>query len=351
MIDWSMAQRIAGTVAGTTSPEARRLPGDLPALARTAEAAVVAYAGLRPPGPLPPPEAVDRDAWAQANLTTMRTTLAPLVEKLDQKTRTTAPALRTGASYLLAAEVGGIVGLLGRRVLGQYELALLDADAPARLLLVAPNVRDAARELDVDLGELLTWVTVHEVTHAVQFSAVPWLRSYLGGLLHELLASADVQLDASAVFRLPSADDLSKLWEGLREGGLVHAVAGPERKALLDRVQAAMALVEGHAEHVMDEAGAPLLRSLPELRSALDRRRAERPTAWRLLERLLGLDLKMRQYEIGRRFVDGVVQRGGIAALNRAWTGPEALPTPAELDDPVGWLARTEQLELGRGAA
>jgi uncharacterized protein (DUF2342 family) len=97
----------------------------------------------------------------------------------------------------------------------------------------------------------------------------------------------------------------------------------------------------------MDAAGGPMLRSLPELRARLDRRRAERPTAWRLLERLLGLDLKMRQYEIGRRFVDGVVERGGIAALNRAWTAPERLPTLAELDDPGAWMRRTAVPELG----
>jgi len=347
MIDWRLAERIAGVAAGTSAPEARRLPGDLPGLARTAEEAVVAYTGLRPPSPLPAPEAVDRDAWARANLATMRTTLEPLVGSLEEKTATMPPAVRSAAAYVLAGEIGGVVGLLGRRVLGQYELALLDADAPARLLLVAPNVRDAARELDADLGELLTWVTVHEVTHAVQFSAVDWLRPYLGGLLRELLASADVQLDTSAVLRIPSLDDLGKLWEGLRDGGLVHAVAGPERKALLDRIQAAMALVEGHAEHTMDVAGAPLLRSLPRLREALDKRRAERPPVWRLLERLLGLDLKMRQYEIGRRFVDGVVERGGIAALNRAWTAPERLPTLDELDDPGAWLRRTAVPELG----
>ena len=117
------------------------------------------------------------------------------------------------------------------------------------------------------------------------------------------------------------------------------ALAGAERKALLDRVQAAMALVEGHAEHVMDAAGAPLLRSLPELRAALDRRRGERPPAWRLIERLLGLEMKMRQYEVGRRFVDAVVEQGGMAALNRAWTGPERLPTLAELEDPAALAA------------
>jgi coenzyme F420 biosynthesis associated uncharacterized protein len=341
VIDWGLAERIADGVAGTPASVAA-LPADLAELARTAEAAVTTYTGLVPPAPLPAPEAVDRATWARANLATMRTTLAPLVDKLDERVRATgAGPLRSAAGLLVAGEVGGLVGLMARRVLGQYELGLLDVEAPARLLLVAPNIGDAAGELSVDLGELLTWVTVHEVTHAVQFSAVPWLRGHLGGLLSELLSSAEVKLDPMALLRLPSRDDLVAWRDALRDGGLVSLVAGPERKALLDRVQAAMALVEGHAEHVMDAAGAPLLRSLPQLRAALDQRRAERPPLWRLLERLIGLDLKMRQYEIGRRFVDGVVERGGMAALNRAWAAPENLPTLAELADPDAWLRRT----------
>ncbi|HSD78063.1 MAG TPA: zinc-dependent metalloprotease [Solirubrobacteraceae bacterium] len=347
MIDWGLAERVADAVSGTPAG-GTVLPGDLPALARTAEAAVTAYTGMRPPGPLPAPEAVDRATWARANLATMRTTLAPVVDRFDERLASAAAAgpLRSAAGFIVAGEIGGLVGLMARRVLGQYELGLLDLEAPARLLLVAPNVRDAARELDVDLGELLTWVTVHEVTHAVQFTAVPWLRPHLGALLSELLASAEVKLDPAAVLRMPSREDLAAWRDAVRDGGLVRLVAGPERKALLDRVQAAMALVEGHAEHVMDAAGAPLLRSLPLLRGALDRRRAERPPLWRLLERLLGLDLKMRQYEIGRRFVDGVVDRGGVAGLNRAWMAPEYLPTLAELEDPGAWLRRTGPREL-----
>jgi putative hydrolase len=108
-----------------------------------------------------------------------------------------------------------------------------------------------------------------------------------------------------------------------------------------------MAMVEGHAEHVMDAAGAPVLPNVATLREAMNRRRRDRSPTFKLLERLLGLDLKLRQYEDGRRFCDGVVQRGGIDALNRAWTSPERLPTLAELDDPAGWIRRTEIRAVG----
>jgi coenzyme F420 biosynthesis associated uncharacterized protein len=355
MLDWGLAERVADLVAGASvpgsdpppdAPAERPLSDDLGALSARAREAVVAYTRLEPARPMPPLEAVDRPAWARANLVTMRSTLAPLVERMEERTGTLAGPLRAASSAVLAVEIGGLVGLMGRRVLGQYELALLDVAAPVRLLLVEPNLRDAATELDVDLDQLVTWVVVHEVTHAVQFTAVEWLQEHLGGLLRELLGSLDVSIDPSALLRMPRREDLAGLWESLRDGGLVTAVAGPERRAVLDRVQATMALVEGHAEHVMDAAGGPLLRDLPALRSALDRRRRERPPVMRLLERLLGLDLKMRQYEVGRRFCDAVVLRGGIEALNRAWTAPALLPTLAELEDADAWLARTRVRQL-----
>ena len=338
-----MAERVAGAVAGTPNGDAGKpLPGDLAAMATEARVRVVAYSRLEPANELPPPEAVDRAAWAKANLITMRGTLDPLLEKATGGRGPMAGPLRAAGGAVLAAEVGGIVGFMGRHVLGQYELALLDPTQGARLLLVAPNLHEAARGMEVELDELLPWVVFHEVTHAVQFNGVPWLREHLAGMLRELLSSVQVKIDPMALLKLPTADDLKALWEQVRDGGLVTAVVGPERKALMDRLQATMAMIEGHAEHVMDAAGAPVLPNVGRLRAAMDRRRRERPPAFKLLERLLGLDMKLRQYEHGKRFCDAVVARGGIEALNRAWTAPERLPTMAELDDPAAWIRRTE---------
>jgi coenzyme F420 biosynthesis associated uncharacterized protein len=343
VIDWTLAERVAGAVAGAPNGEtAKPLPGDLRAMADEARARVVAYARLEPAAKLPAPEGVDRETWAKANLRTMRGTLDPLVSQVGGGSGPLAGPLRAAGGMLLAGEIGGIVGFMGRHVLGQYELALLDPTQGARLLLVVPNLHEAAKGMDVDLEELLPWVVFHEVTHAVQFNGVPWLREHLAGMLRELLASVQVKVDASALLKLPTVDDLKGMWDQIREGGLVTAVAGPERKALIDRLQATMALIEGHAEHVMDAAGAPVLPNVGKLRAAMDRRRKERPPLFKLLERLLGLDMKMRQYEHGKRFCDAVVARGGIDALNRAWSAPGRLPTLEELDDPAGWIRRTE---------
>jgi coenzyme F420 biosynthesis associated uncharacterized protein len=337
MVDWRLAQRVAEAVAGGDG--AGPPPGngaDLEAMSARALAGVTAYARLQPASPPPPAEAVGRREWARANLETMRGTLDPLLERLG------SGPLQSAGGMLVAVEAGGIVGFMGRSVLGQYELALLDPERPPRLLLVAPNLGEAARRFEADEAELLEWVVFHEITHAVQFSGVPWLRDHIAGLLRELLASVKVEVDPMALLRLPKMEDLRALWDAVREGGLVHAVAGEERKWIIDRLQAVMALVEGHAEHVMDAAGAAVLPSLPALREALERRRREKPPLMKLLERLLGLDLKLRQYVIGKRFCDAVVRDWGIDGLNRAWASPDLLPTLSELDDPGSWVRRTQ---------
>ncbi|HEX7300412.1 MAG TPA: zinc-dependent metalloprotease [Solirubrobacteraceae bacterium] len=337
MIDWRLAERVAEAVAGgdgATPPLAGT--ADLEAMSARALERVGDYAQLRPADPPPPAEPIGRSEWSKANLATMRGTLDPLLERLG-----TGP-LQSAGGMLIGVEAGGIVGFMGRSVLGQYELALLDPDRPPRLLLVVPNLREAARTFEADEAELLEWVVFHEITHAVQFSGVPWLREHVAGLLRELLASVKVEIDPTALLRLPKAQDLRALWDAVREGGLVHAVAGAERKALIDRLQAVMALIEGHAEHVMDAAGAAVLPSLPKLREALERRRRQKPPLVKLLERLLGLDLKLRQYLIGKRFCDDVVRDWGIEGLNRAWSAPELIPTLAELHDPPAWIRRTQ---------
>jgi coenzyme F420 biosynthesis associated uncharacterized protein len=343
VIGWELAERVAAGLGGNGAADSG-LPGDLEALAREAERAVVTYTALTPQAPLPAAEAVGRSEWSRANVRLLRTTLAPLEAKLDDGPASAAGAgaLRSVAGGMLGVQIGGLVGYMSRRVLGQYEVALSNAEpeAPPRLYLVAPNLRELAQTIDAPLEHLLAWVTVHEVTHAVQFSSVPWLRPYLGGLLGELLESAEVDVGAGSL-RVPTLDDARALWERAREGGLIGAVAGPERTQLLDRVQSAMAIVEGHAEHVMDAAGGPLVPSLDRLREALERRRAERTPLAALLERLLGLELKLRQYREGKRFCDEVVARVGVAGLNRAFAAPELLPSARELADPAGWIERT----------
>ncbi len=350
MLDRALAQRIANAVArakGSGAPAGTTVPGDLVAICTDAQLRVVTYTGLRPRSALPVPEAVQRPDWIAANVASMGALLDPLGERLSAAGGAGAIAglirgpARAATTALLSAEAGALTGYLSQRVLGQFEFVIVDPLAPARLLFVAPNIASAAVRLDADAEELLTWIAFHEVTHAVQFTAVPWLRPHLAGLVEELLASLELKVDPSTLLRVPSADDVRATVAAVREGGLVAAIGAGRRRELLERIQSVMGVVEGHAEHVMDIVGAQALPSLAALRTALDRRRHERPPLIALLERLIGLDAKLRQYEDGKRFCDAVATAAGAAALHSVFDGPEQLPTVAELHDPEAWMRRT----------
>jgi coenzyme F420 biosynthesis associated uncharacterized protein len=339
VIDHALAERLAILLAGGAG-DTGTPPSWLGARVERAAERIVEVTAMQPTSPLPKPEWLDRGGWASANLSSTAGLLDPLLEGVGESLGVLAGPARTGVSYLASAEIGVLLGLVGRRVLGQYELNLLDPDVPARLLFVGPNIDTVATGMDADRDELADWIVFHEVTHAVQFAGVPWLRTHISGLLREVLGELEIKVDPRALARIPTGADLRALADAVREGGLALAVVGPGKRALLERVQAIMALVEGHAEWTMDAAARDILPSLDELRAALDARRRDRPPALRLLDRLLGLELKMRQYQEGRTFCDAVVAAAGVAALHGAWRSPEDAPTIAELRDPGLWLAR-----------
>jgi coenzyme F420 biosynthesis associated uncharacterized protein len=345
VIDWRLAGSVAQMVASAApappaSPRATTTAAELEAFAAESAERVAEYTGLVAAGELPSPETVDRPGWVAVNLGSMRTVLDPVAERAGAGMGPLAGPVKAAAGVLLALEVGVISGYLAGRVLGQYEFPVLDPAAPARLLFVGPNLENAARNLKADQGGMLRWVALHETTHALQFTGVPWLREHLAARVKELISALDAAVDPRRLLKLPAADDLRGLVDAVRRGDLIQWVAGPEQAARLDEVQALMALIEGYAEHVMDAVGAPILPELDSLRDAMDRRRSERSGLLRLLEKVIGLDLKMRQYEEGKRFCDAVVELGGIETLNKAWASPESLPTLAELRDPAAWVAR-----------
>jgi coenzyme F420 biosynthesis associated uncharacterized protein len=344
MIDWIVAERIATLIAG--SGDARVPTVDLAPIAAESEARVIAYTGLQPARPLPDPEGIGRREWVTSNIDSMRMLLDPVLERAGNSLGPLRPAMQIGMGLLLSTEVGVVLGYLGQRVLGQYELVLLDEavpDRPPRLLFVLPNLGQAVRSFDADEQEFMTWVTLHEVTHAVQFGGVPWLHAHVAGLVRELLSRAEVRIDAPRKLRIPTADEVRETAAALRRGDFVSIVTTDDERETLDRVQAVMAVIEGHAEHVMDAVAPDLVPSLERLREGIDRRRRSQSGLSRVLARLLGMDLKLRQYEQGKRFCDAVVRDAGVAALHHVFSSPEALPTLRELQDHRAWLERTAE--------
>jgi coenzyme F420 biosynthesis associated uncharacterized protein len=354
VIDWILAEKIAGYLAGTGDAATPR--ADLSALAVESERRVTAYTGLAPTRPLPPPEGIGRREWVQTNITGMRSLLDPVLNRAGGGLGPLKPAAKLALGVVVTTEVGVVLGYLAQRVLGQYELVLLDeaeSAAPPRLLFVMPNLGQAVRSFEAQEDEFMTWVALHEVTHAVQFAGVPWLHSHVAGLVRELLRSAELRMEAERKLRMPTWTQARRTFNALRKGDLVSILTSDVERATLDQVQAVMAVIEGHAEHVMDAVAPDLLPSLPSLRAALDRRRQTQSGLSRLVAKLLGLELKLRQYEQGKFFCDAIVRAAGTEALTRVFSGPDALPTLAELTDPARWLHRVglhQQLPQASGA-
>jgi coenzyme F420 biosynthesis associated uncharacterized protein len=346
MVDWTLARQVARFAAGGGSAPSLDEPGFDARVAATRRV-LSDYTGLVATEPIPAPEAVSRADWAEVNVGTMADMLDPVTQRLGNRftgSGAFAGPLRIATGATVAAEIGLVVGYMSQRVLGQYELSLLETDRPARLLFVEPNLARAIRDLDVDADSFLSWIVLHELTHVLQFSGVPWLREHMGSLMRSYLATVEVRIERGAAGGLPSLPNPARLLESFREGGLVALVQTREQRAIMDRVQAAMSVIEGYSEHVMDAVGSDVLPAYEGLRDAMERRRRSRSAPERVLQRLLGFEMKMRQYEQGKQFCDAVVAGHGIGALNRVWESPESLPSAAELRRPDAWVARIGEL-------
>lgn len=335
MVDWDLAVRLGSRIAGegptVSREEAAAAVDELRAGAERSTALVRDFTGLDAPDGTAPVLVVDRPGWVQANADGFRTVLTPLVDKLTEK-RPTGLALAVG-SRVTAAEVGGLLGFLAGKVLGQFDPF---HDPHGRLLLVAPNVVHIERELGVDPSDFRLWVCLHEETHRVQFTAVPWMRDHL---FSEVRAIADT-VDSSAALEDGLRRAVEGLRSGLRGGSLMEALSSPEQRAIVDRVTGVMSLLEGHADVVMDGVGPTVIPSVAAIRARFDERRGGVGTLDRLLRRLLGLDAKMAQYRDGARFVRAVVDQAGMDGFNAVWERPENLPSKTEIADPDAWVAR-----------
>jgi coenzyme F420 biosynthesis associated uncharacterized protein len=294
------------------------------------------YTGLDAPENTAPVLVVDRRGWVQANADAFAVALAPLVDRVTSK-RPPGPVATAIGSRVTGLEVGGLLGFLGGKVLGQFDPF---HDPHGRLLLVAPNIVHVERELGAVPGDFRLWVCLHEETHRVQFTANPWLRDHLFAQIAALAETMDV---ASLL-----DDGLKRVSEAIRgigkdggqSGSIVDLVSSPEQKEILDRVTGVMSLLEGHADVVMDGVGPDVIPSVEAIRKKFDKRRKGVGTLDKVLRRLLGLDAKMAQYRDGAKFVRRVVGRAGMAEFNAVFAGPDNLPSRTEIHDPDAWMKR-----------
>jgi coenzyme F420 biosynthesis associated uncharacterized protein len=342
LIDWDVAARAAKRLSppppGVSRREADDAVGELYRATALAADHVAALTRLSEPPVSAVTRVVDRPAWIDTNAGGMRAIMDPLVERLTAQNPVGKVAERVGGR-LTGLQVGAVLGFLSGKVLGQFEFF----ERPGgQLLLVAPNLVAVERMLKVDPRDFRLWVCLHEVTHRVQFTAVPWLRQHMLDEIDQLSATIDTD-PAELRRRLTgAAGELVKVARGQGTGaGVLSVLATPEQRAVLERVTAFMSLVEGHAEYVMNAVPSSVIPSqkVIENRFATRRRHGGNPLD-RLLRRLLGMEAKTRQYVDGSAFVRAVIDRIGVDDFNAIWTSPETLPSRAEIAEPARWIAR-----------
>jgi coenzyme F420 biosynthesis associated uncharacterized protein len=339
MVDWQLAvslgSRLSGAGPEVSSEEAGATVAELRDGANRSTSYVREFTGLDAGALSAPVLVVDRPAWIQANVDGFAKLLTPIIDRLEAKKGPPGPVTQAIGSRITGAEVGGLLGFMSSRVLGQFDPF---HDPSGRLLLVAPNVVQVERELDVDPTDFRLWVCLHEETHRVQFTAVPWMRDHLFGEFTALADTVEPQ-------RLLD-DGLKRLSEALKGGNsasLLDLMGSPEQKAIIDRVTGVMSLLEGHADVVMDGVGPSVIPTVATIRGRFDERRKGVGALDRLLRRLLGLEAKMAQYRDGAAFVRAVVDKVGMADFNAVWAGPDNLPSKAEIADPPLWISRVLQ--------
>jgi coenzyme F420 biosynthesis associated uncharacterized protein len=377
MIDWDLAistgVRFARQGPQVSLADARAVVAELRGLTAVVQQPVREVTGLTSQSSAGPVAVVDRAGWIRANVGGFRVVLEPLAEKLAERSNSVPAAgsvVGAVGSRVTGVQAGLILAYLSSRVLGQYELFLppangaaatngsspngdaqaaaadgaadADADAPSvgRLTLVAPNIVMVERELGVNTHDFRRWVCLHEETHRVQFTSVPWLREYVQGMMTEFLLASDLDPGAIVERLRAAAGAVAGAVRGGDGESLVEAMQTPAQRALLDKLTAVMTLVEGHGDYVMDAVGPQVVPSVADIRERFNARRGSAGRMEQILRRILGIDLKMKQYAEGSRFVRTVVEEAGMAGFNRVWTSPETLPTRTELAHPADWLAR-----------
>ena len=351
LVDWSRVEEIA-------IGRLRRAPGALgeadlrateasyaTAMARVVPA-LAAHLGAELPGVVDRVSVVDRAAWVRANTQVFAGLIGRIEgDLLDQMLPSGSgigkATVTLANRWVTSRQLGLLLGFMGQRVLGQYDLALLSAETtPGRLLFVEENIRQTAKVMDVPLEPFRTWIALHETTHAYEFEAHPWLRPYLAGRLERQLSLFSD--DASTLGR----ETVRALGAALRGDGRrddahwLERLMTDEQRALFRETQAVMSLLEGFGDHVMDAVGRDLVPDVERISARFHGRRAQRTPFERAMLRITGMDLKMEQYRKGEAFVAAIERAAGAVALRRLWDGPETLPTAAEIETPDAWVRR-----------
>ncbi len=336
LADWDTAIQVGRQVAAS-GPKVSHAERDvmrrqMSELVTAAEAYVADFTGLEVVGPRSRAWVMGRGDWIRRNILGLERIIEPLAARVLER----HPGRSTLARKALGLQAGALLGYVSRRVLGQFDV-FQPPDDEGLIYFVGPNMVETERRYGLTPDDFRLWIAIHEVTHRVQFATAPWLRQHLAGIIDDYLST--VSLDSrELVEQLKRAAEEAKRTGAHGPGGLLLLLS-PAQRAIFERTQAMMSLLEGHASYVMNEVGKEHLSDLPRLKRALAARRSVK--GWeRTVQRAIGFDQKVAQYAAGERFVREVAAGGGPEAINRVWMSAQNLPDKSEMARPGDWIAR-----------
>jgi coenzyme F420 biosynthesis associated uncharacterized protein len=347
--DWDRVVSIATSMNkadALTMPQRTELDVEYRSLVERCLPLVSSYMETKIESPVDRTYAFDRVDWINANVEAFQNLLAPLNDILSRPgaNRTVMSALMGGLNrQIVSAEMGMLLGYLARRVLGQYDLALISGETsgPGNLYFVEPNIAATEHLLGLPKEEFRLWLALHETTHVFQFEGFPWVRPYFQSLLDEYFVFLKSDLGE---FR-NGIHGVRLMVERVRAGQREHvswieSVMTPDQRVVFGKIQSLMCIIEGYSNHVMNAVGRDLLSKYDEISRKFEKRQRNRSWGEQLLARITGLDMKLEQYRLGEEFVDAIVKACGQSAALQLWKGPEYMPTMAELRAPDAWIRR-----------
>lgn len=335
-----LTHRIAGTYPLADTYHMGALQSEMEEVTALVAELVPTATGLELTGS-PSTVVIGRQEWVGRNVASFAHLIEPVRKRLLEMNEASGKPPGSMARIVdrfVKTETEALLSVMARRVLGQYELVLPTGEPGDVVSYVGPNIMQMERANQFRPSEFRFWVALHEMTHRAQFQGIPWLRDYFMGLVTELVEQSRPEpgklgriIDEMTQRRRAGTDLVD-------ERGLLGLFATGGQREVIDRVQALMSLLEGHGHVVMDRLGATHLRTQDRMSRMLKARRTDKRTA--TFFRLTGLEMKLKQYRIGERFVKTVETEAGWETLGLAFRGASSLPTLAEIEEPVAWLER-----------
>jgi coenzyme F420 biosynthesis associated uncharacterized protein len=344
-VAWNVAEQVARQLLRRSPPLSRsvlqRLDADFAELTALAEELVSIETGLTSTAGPAVALVTDRPSWVHANAQSFEQLLKPLSERMASGPPRLQRALSPVSRVVSGVEVGGLLSWMSGRVLGQYDpFAGSDGGPGDVIYYVGPNIVELERRHGFPPREFRLWIALHEVTHRMQFTGVPWLRSYFLDLVDRGMALVTPEGRAVLDSVLRAATEMRAGRNPLAESGMVGLLATTEQLATLREAQALMSLLEGHGDIVMNLAGDDRIPASGRFADTLRRRRESATGLSRTIQQLIGLDAKMRQYAQGEEFIERIRETGGNELFSTVWSAPEMLPTMEEIRDPDVWIER-----------